>query len=286
MSSTDAALGREAPGDASGKQIAFIGGGNMARAILQGLADAGWNPARFAAGDPDPACRAAIQALGIRALADNQAAVQGAGLTVLAVKPQVAPAALGSLSLPPDGLLLSICAGLPIAAIASLTSPKQPIVRCMPNTPALLRAGVTALHANAHASAAQRRLAETLLGALGKTLWVEEEPQLDVVTALSGSGPAYFFYLMEAMMAAGEGMGLAPEVAATLTLETAQGAARMARETGTAPAALRRSVTSPGGVTERAIGALEANGVRRRIAQALELGCARSRELAKEFLAT
>ena len=285
MSSTDGAGGGEAQGNASGKRIAFIGGGNMARAILQGLTDAGRNPACFAAGDPDPACRAAIQALGIRAVADNQAAVQDADLVVLAVKPQAARAALSSFSLAPHRLLLSLCAGLPMAAIAELTSAEQPIVRCMPNTPALLRAGVTALHANLRVRPPQRQLAEALLGALGKTLWVEEEAQLDAVTALSGSGPAYFFYLMEAMTAAGQRLGLAPELAATLTLETAYGAARMARETGTGLAALRRSVTSPGGVTERAMASLEANDVHGRLAQAVELGCVRARELAKEFLA-
>ena len=265
-------------------RIAFIGGGNMARALMQGLLEAGWEASRLAAGDPDPACRAAVQALGVRATADNGLALQAADLMVLAVKPQAARAALGSVSLPSGQLLLSICAGLPIAAIAGLTSAEQPIVRCMPNTPALLRAGVTALHANPRVGPPQRRLAEAVLGALGKTLWVEEEAQLDAVTALSGSGPAYFFYLMEAMTAAGERLGLAPELAATLTLETANGAARMARETGTGLAALRRSVTSPGGVTERAIASLEANDVRGRLAQAVQLGCARSRELAKEFL--
>ena len=265
------------------RNIGFIGGGNMAQSLIGGLIDAGHDAARLAASDPVAGCRAAIEATGARATADNQEAVDFARVLVLAVKPQVLAGVLAGVSIPGDTLIVSICAGVPTDGIATLTSRRQPIVRCMPNTPALLRAGVTALYANANAGAADRQAAEQILGAVGKTLWVDEEDALDAVTAVSGSGPAYFFYLMEAMAEAGRNLGLEPELAATLTVETAWGAARMARETATAPATLRRNVTSPGGTTEAAINALNANGVNGHIAEALGRACRRSRELAKGF---
>ena len=255
----------------------------MAQSLIGGLIDAGHDAARLAASDPVAGCRTAIGATGARATADNQEAVDFARVLVLAVKPQVLAGVLTGVSIPGDTLIVSICAGVPADGIALLTSRSQPIVRCMPNTPALLRAGVTALYANANAGDADRQAAEQILGAVGKTLWVDEEAALDAVTAVSGSGPAYFFYLMEAMAEAGRNLGLDPELAAALTVETAWGAARMARETATAPATLRRNVTSPGGTTEAAINALNANGVNGHIAEALGRACRRSRELAEGF---
>ena len=266
-----------------GRNIGFIGGGNMAQSLIGGLIDAGHDAACLAASDPVPGCRAAIEAKGARATANNQEAVDFAGILVLAVKPQVLGSVLAGVSIPPGTLVVSICAGVPVAGIAALTAPRQPVVRCMPNTPALLRAGITALYANPHTGAAGRQAAERILGAVGKTLWVDEEAALDAVTAVSGSGPAYFFYLMEAMAEAGRKLGLAPELSAALTVETAWGAARMARETGSAPATLRRNVTSPGGTTEAAIDALNENGVSGDIAEALGRACRRSRELAEGF---
>ena len=226
------------------RKIGFVGGGNMAQSLIGGLVEAGHDAARIAASDPDAHCRAAIEALGANATAHNQQAVEFASVLVLAVKPQVLAGVLAGVAIPPHTLIVSICAGVPVDGIAALTSPEQPIVRCMPNTPALLRAGVTALYANANTGAADRQAAESILNAVGKTLWVDEEAALDAVTAVSGSGPAYFFYLMEAMAEAGRNLGLNPDLAATLIVETAWGAARMARETGTAPAALRSNVTS------------------------------------------
>ena len=255
----------------------------MAQSMLQGLVDAGRDPELLKASDPAAACRAAIEALGVSTASDNQPIVDFADVCVLAVKPQVLATVLVGLSFSPQTLIVSICAGVPIAGIAGGTSPDQAIVRCMPNTPALLRAGVTALVANANTTGAQRHAAEQILGAVGKTLWVDDEAALDAVTAVSGSGPAYFFYLMEAMAAAGEELGLAPDVAATLTVETAWGAARLARETGTAPATLRRNVTSPGGTTESAINTLNEHDVGRHIVEALGRASRRSRELAEGF---
>ena len=265
------------------RNIAFIGGGNMAQSLMRGLIDAGHNAARLTASDPDSACRAAVAALGVRASADNQVAVDFADVVVLAVKPQVLTGVLAGLSIPSKTLLVSICAGVPIAGIARLCARNQPIVRSMPNTPALLRAGVSAVHANAFTGTANRQAAEAILRAVGEVFWVDDEAALDAVTAVSGSGPAYFFYLMEAMMEAGQSLGLAPELAAALTVETAMGAARMARETDLAPSALRRNVTSPGGTTERAINTFDERGVRRHIKEGLRRAHRRSRELAEEF---
>ena len=267
----------------SARKIGFIGGGNMAQSLLKGLIDAGRDAALLAASDPDADCRAAVEALGIQANPDNQPVVNFADVVVLAVKPQMLAAVLAGLSIPRQTLIVSICAGVPIAGIAALTSADVGIVRCMPNTPALLRAGVTVLCANANAGEAQRQAAEEILSAVGKTLWVEDEDALDAVTAVSGSGPAYFFYLMEAMAQAGQELGLNPDLAAALTVETAWGAARMARETGTAPATLRRNVTSPGGTTESAINTLDEHEVSRHIVDALGRASRRSRELAEGF---
>ncbi len=267
----------------SAHNIGFIGGGNMAQSLIRGLIDAGHDTARLMAGDPDAGCRAAIDALGVHATPDNQSAIDFADVTVLAVKPQVLAGALAELSIPPSTLVVSVCAGVPTTGIAKLCAANQPIVRCMPNTPALLRAGATALYANSLADAADRQAAEEILRAVGTVFWVDDEASLDAVTAVSGSGPAYFFYLMEAMTEAGQNLGLAPELAAALTVETAWGAARMARETDLAPSALRRNVTSPGGTTERAVKALNEQQVRKHIIKALQRAHLRSRELAEDF---
>jgi pyrroline-5-carboxylate reductase len=163
------------------------------------------------------------------------------------------------------------------------TRPAQPIVRCMPNTPALLGAGITALFASDAVDEAGRDRAENVLSAAGRTLWVDDEEKLDAVTAVSGSGPAYFFYLMEAMIEAGIEQGLDPETATELTLETAYGAALMARERTSDPAELRANVTSPGGTTAAAIGALDDAGAGATIRNALAAAGARSKTLAEEF---
>ena len=265
------------------QRISFIGGGNMAQCLLRGLIAAGHPAARLTASDPLPVCREAIGGLGVNIAADNQGAVDAGEVVVLAVKPQVLRQALGEIEMPKERLVLSICAGVPVAAIVKATSAGQPIVRTMPNTPALLRAGVAGLYASAAVSAAQREVANVILSAVGKTVWVEDEALLDAVTALSGSGPAYFFHLMESMMEAGERLGLPADMAATLTLETALGAALMARQGAEAPAALRRKVTSPGGTTESALAVLAERKVKPALVEALTVASRRSRQLAEEF---
>ena len=265
--------------------ISFIGGGNMAQCLLRGLIDAGHDGSHLTASDPDPGCRTAVASLGANAVERNQEAVDSAEVVVLAVKPQALPAVLDQLRVPTDRLLVSICAGVPIAGIAAATSVSQPIVRTMPNTPALLRAGVTALHASAQVSDRQRALAERIMAAVGKTVWVSQEAHLDAVTAISGSGPAYFLHLMEAMIEAGRGLGLPDRLAATLTVETAYGAALMARQGTDSPAVLRQRVTSPGGTTEAALNTLSHHQADQVLVEAIGAACRRSRELAEAFQA-
>jgi pyrroline-5-carboxylate reductase len=262
---------------------AFIGAGNMARSLISGLVGAGADPADIRAGDPLPAQRDAAAALGVTVTADNAAAVSGADIVVLAVKPQALRGVLSALPIEPGQLLISIAAGVPLRALEAWAPAGTPIVRCMPNTPALLGAGITGLYGNAHVSAAQRRQADALLSAAGATVWVADEALLDAVTAVSGSGPAYFFYLMEAMIDAGEALGLDRATASALTLQTALGAARMACEGGDPPATLRANVTSPGGTTARALSILDAAEVDAAVRRAVMGAAERARELAEEF---
>lgn len=263
--------------------ITFIGAGNMARSLVSGLLATGAAPARLRASDPDPDQRRQLANLGVATFDDNDSATAGAGVVVLAVKPQILGRVLDTLSLEGSPLLLSIAAGVPLAAMESRTPPGTAIVRCMPNTPALLGAGITGLFANAAVSGAQRQAAEDILAAAGSVVWVDEESRLDAVTAVSGSGPAYFFYLMEAMIDAGAALGLDRDTATRLTLETAYGAARMAREGSLAPAQLRADVTSPGGTTERALSILDAHDTSAVVQQAVAGAAARAGELAEEF---
>ncbi|HHJ4328418.1 TPA: pyrroline-5-carboxylate reductase, partial [Klebsiella pneumoniae] len=221
---------------------------------------------------------------GIELYEDNAEAAAGADILVLAVKPQVmkgvCQALAGSLTTAP--LVISIAAGISCASLADWLG-ERPIVRCMPNTPALLRQGVSGLYGNPQVSALQREQAGQLLSAVGLALWLDDEAQLDAVTAVSGSGPAYFFLLIEAMTAAGVQLGLPPETAAQLTLQTALGAARMACESRVDAAELRRRVTSPNGTTEAAIKAFQAGGFEALVQQALAAAARRSAELAEQL---
>ena len=267
----------------SDNTIAFIGGGNMARSLISGLLNGGTSADQIAVSDPMPAQRELLAELGVRVSEDNGEALNGAAVVVLAVKPQMLGQVLQALPLEPSQLLVSIAAGVPIAAMRAWTHAEQPIVRCMPNTPALLGAGITALFASEAVDEAARNQAETILSAAGRTLWVDEEEKLDAVTAVSGSGPAYFFYLMESMVEAGVEQGLDAETATVLTLETAYGAALMARERTNSPAELRANVTSPGGTTAAAIAALDEANAGATIRGALAAAGARSKTLAEEF---
>ncbi|MGK2913368.1 MAG: pyrroline-5-carboxylate reductase [Porticoccaceae bacterium] len=244
--------------------LAFVGGGNMATSLIGGLIEKGYPAARITACDPVADCREQLASrFGIVATDDNRHAVATAEVVILAVKPQVMKAVATALrpALGHNPLVISIAAGIPVASLQGWLGAGIPIVRCMPNTPALVQTGASGLFATARVSAAQRQQTEAILSAVGICLWVPREADIDAVTALSGSGPAYFFLVIEAMEQAGVRLGLSPAVARSLTLQTALGAARMALASDVDSAELRRRVTSPGGTTERAIDVFLAGGL-------------------------
>jgi pyrroline-5-carboxylate reductase len=269
------------------RKLAFIGGGNMAVALIGGLLKRGLPKTRCVVADPSAQQRARLaQQYGIAATDDNAAAVVDADVVVLAVKPQqmrvvvrgVSPQVAAS-----RPLLLSVAAGIPHAALARWAGPNIDIVRTMPNRPALEGHGATGLYAPAQLSPAHRALAESIMAAVGTTVWVDQESQMDTITALSGSGPAYFFLFMEALEAAARKLGLPEAVAHQLTLDTAFGAAHMARHASEPLSGLREQVTSKGGTTAAALEVLEAAGLRDIVAQAVTAADRRSAELAAEF---
>ena len=269
----------------SNLQIAFIGAGNMAASLIGGLRAQGMSAAQICASEPGAEQRARISAEhGITVYESNQQAISGADLIVLAVKPQIMKAVCLALAphLQANQLIVSIAAGISCASLNNWLGP-QPLVRCMPNTPALVRQGVSGLFANAQVSATQREQAEQVLSAVGMVLWLDNEAQIDAVTAVSGSGPAYFFLLIEAMSAAGVQLGLTPETATQLSIQTALGAARMAVSSDVDAGELRRRVTSPNGTTEAAIKTFQAGGSAALVENALTAAATRSVELANEL---
>lgn len=269
----------------SNPRIAFIGAGNMAASLIGGLRAEGMSAAQICASEPGAEQRARIASEhGITVHERNEDAVHGANLIVLAVKPQVMKAVCEALAphLRPDQLIVSIAAGISCASLGAWLG-ALPVVRCMPNTPALVRQGVSGLFANPLVSKPQKQQAETLLKAVGMTLWLQEETQIDAVTAVSGSGPAYFFLLIEAMSAAGVKLGLPAETAARLSIQTALGAACMAAGSDVDAAELRRRVTSPKGTTEAAIRTFQMAGFEAMVERALNAAAERSRELAEEL---
>ncbi|NQD94576.1 pyrroline-5-carboxylate reductase [Pseudomonas sp. CrR25] len=266
-------------------RIAFIGAGNMAASLIGGLRAQGVAASAIRASDHGAEQRVKISAdHGIETFAENAEAVRGCDVVVLAVKPQVIKTVCQDLAahLSEGQLVVSIAAGITCASLENWLGPR-PIVRCMPNTPALLRQGVSGLYGNARVSAEQRQQAEQLLSAVGLALWLDEEQLIDAVTAVSGSGPAYFFLLIEAMTAAGEKLGLPRATAAQLTLHTALGAARMAVSSDADAAELRRRVTSPAGTTEAAIKTFQAGGFEALVENALHAAARRSAELAEQL---
>ncbi|MCA4961085.1 MULTISPECIES: pyrroline-5-carboxylate reductase [unclassified Pseudomonas] len=266
-------------------RIAFIGAGNMAASLIGGLRAKGLEAAQIRASDPGAETRSKVAAEhGIAVFADNAEAIKDADVVVLAVKPQAMKAVCEAIrpNLKPNQLVVSIAAGITCSSMNNWLG-AQPIVRCMPNTPALLRQGVSGLFATAEVSAEQRQQAEELLSAVGIALWLDEEQQLDAVTAVSGSGPAYFFLLIEAMTAAGVKLGLPADIAAQLTMQTALGAAHMAVASDVDAAELRRRVTSPAGTTEAAIKSFQAGGFEALVEKALGAAAHRSAEMAEQL---
>lgn len=268
----------------SDTQISFIGAGNMARSIIGGLVEQGFAPQNIIASDPNPEQRQALaDDFGIRVTDDNAQACQNAQLLVLAVKPQVMAEVCRPLraSLAHQPVVLSIAAGVTCAHLQAWLGESLPIVRCMPNTPSLVRQGAAGLFAAPAVSEPQRALAEQIMAAVGVVQWVEQENLIDAITALSGSGPAYFFYFMEAMVNAAVELGLDPETARTLAIQTAKGAARLAEHSDTDLAELRRRVTSPGGTTEQAIRMFEQRDLPATVRAAMDACAQRSVELAQ-----
>jgi pyrroline-5-carboxylate reductase len=269
------------------RKLAFIGGGNMAAALISGLTKRGLPPDRVTVADPSQEqLERVARDYGVQTAADNAGAVQGAEVVVLAVKPQqMRSVALGLAPHLASGrpLVISVAAGIPHASLARWFGPQIPVIRTMPNRPALNGFGATGLFAPAGVGAAYRALAETVMAAVSATVWVEHESQMDTVTALSGSGPAYFFLFMEALEAAAHERGLPTEVAHRLTLETAFGAAQMARQSADSLATLREQVTSKGGTTAAALEVLNGAGLRAIVAHAVAAADRRSAELAAEF---
>ncbi len=264
--------------------IAFIGAGNMASALILGLQAKAYPCEKIWATDPDTHKLDKLSSeLGINTTKDNTLAVQAADIVVLAIKPQMMEAVLSPLQnslIDKPVLLVSIAAGISISTLESLSSAQQAIVRCMPNTPALLQAGASALFANEITSNEQKQNAEALFQAVGSVSWLQDEKDMDAVTALSGSGPAYFFLFIEALRDAAVAEGLDSEVANKLALQTAFGAARLALESDDDVAELRAKVTSPGGTTAAALDQFENDGFSTIIARAVAKAKARSEELA------
>ncbi|PZP60912.1 MAG: pyrroline-5-carboxylate reductase [Azospira oryzae] len=263
--------------------ITFIGGGNMATALIGGLLAKDWSASQIRVVEVDAAARQRLT--GRFGVATTEAPeVDGSDTVLLAVKPQqmheVARRLAGRLG---SQLVLTIAAGIRLDDLARWLGGYQRLVRCMPNTPALVHCGVTGLYAPPQVSREERQRAEAILGAVGRTLWLDREELLDAVTAVSGSGPAYVFYLMEALEEAASSLGLSREQAHLLVVETFLGAASLARQSEEPLAALRARVTSKGGTTERAVAVLEEARLRDYIAQAVRAAHARSRELGDEF---
>jgi pyrroline-5-carboxylate reductase len=275
-----------------GDEIAFLGGGNMARALIGGLLRQGLPAARIRVGEPHAPLRTALAAdFGVRTSADNAPMLSGATLVVLAVKPQDALTALHSLhavspaASAPARTLLSIAAGVTIASLAQASPPDLAIVRAMPNRPALVGAGITGLYAPESTPAAARAAAERVARAAGQVVWLRQEAELDLVTALSGSGPAYFFLLAEQLALAASRLGLAAETANLLAAETLYGAGLLAHralagEAASTLAAERSAVTSRGGTTEAALRVLAEGGFDSLVQRALQAAAIRSAELA------
>lgn len=264
--------------------IAFIGGGNMAAAMIGGLITSGHTAAHLRVAEPNAERAEWLRRrFGIKVQDSAAKVIAGAQAVVLAVKPQQMGEALHGLQLDADTTVVSIAAGVRLSSLRHWLGDGVHLVRCMPNTPALYQQGITGLFTPASTPASARALAETILKAAGQTCWLEQEAELDAVTALSGSGPAYFFLLTEALREAGIKLGLSPAVAAHLAQQTFVGAAGMADKTGADVSTLRAQVTSKGGTTEAAVKSLETDGIRAIFERALAAASARSKELGDQM---
>lgn len=272
-------------------KITFIGGGNMAASLIGGLVADNMPAGQITVTDPNERCREYLASqFGVHTTDDNVAAINEVDVVVMAVKPQILQGVAESLAAAVQAgqpLVVTVAAGIRSEDLnrwlGGEAGKPVAVVRAMPNTPALIQTGATGLYASAPVSGEQRDLAESILRAAGLTLWVQEEDQMDAVTALSGSGPAYFFRIMEAMQSAGTELGLPAEAARLLTMQTALGAAKMALESSESVTSLRERVTSPGGTTEQGLRVLAENNIDQLMAKVLKAAFDRSRELASDL---
>jgi pyrroline-5-carboxylate reductase len=265
--------------------ISFIGGGNMATALIKGLKKTENPRLAMQVCTPSDEARARLRAsLQVETHYDLAEVIEGADVIVLAVKPQVMPEVLDKMSdlVSPEQLVLSVAAGKTVASISEHLGPDQAIIRAMPNTPALTGHGITGIYAGPHCTPHHVDEAETILSATGEVVWVKDESLMDVVTAISGSGPAYYFLLTEALAAAGKELGLKGSAARRLAAHTCFGAGVMVVKSDEKVAELRRRVTSPGGTTQAALEVFEDSGFRQMIHKAVEAAAKRGRELAHE----
>ena len=266
--------------------IGFIGGGNMASSLLSGLIASGHSPRQLWVSDINQEALQSLSAnLDVNVSTSNDDVINNSDVVVLAVKPQVledvAKAAAASIQRK-QSLVVSIAAGVSQKSLSQWLGKEIAIVRCMPNTPALVLTGATALHANNNVSVQQRDLAENIMRSVGIALWVDNEPELDAVTAVSGSGPAYYFLLMEAMEKVAVELGLSETTARLLVQQTALGAAKIALESSESPEQLRKRVTSPGGTTQQAIDVFQQGGFVELVAKAVLAARNRSIEMSKQ----
>ena len=269
------------------KKISFIGGGNMAQALISGLVSCGVKPSLITVADPSSEAREQLAAKGLNTVdptTDAKAAVIDADIVVLAVKPQVMKAVVSGFADALDKqLVISVAAGLSTEILSGMLGGYDNIVRAMPNTPAMIQMGATGLYGTDNISAEQKQLATAVMEASGLVMWVEDEAHMHAVTAVSGSAPAYMFYIIEAMVDGAVALGLDKEQASALAMQTMLGAAKMAMESEDAPAELRRKVTSPNGTTQAAIESMQANDISRQISEAMQACYDRSQALSEEM---
>lgn len=269
------------------KKISFIGGGNMAQALISGLVSCGVEPSLITVADPSIEAREQLSAKGLNTVdptADATAAVIGADIVVLAVKPQVMKAVVSGFADALDQqLVISVAAGLSTALLTDMLGGYSNIVRAMPNTPAMIQMGATGLYGTDTISAEQKQLATAVMEASGLVMWVDDEAHMHAVTAVSGSAPAYMFYFIESMVDGAVALGLDKEQASALAMQTMLGAAKMAMNSDDAPAELRRKVTSPNGTTQAAVESMQANEIGRQIIEAMQACYDRSQALSEEM---
>jgi len=267
-------------------KIGFLGGGNMANALIGGLLAKGTTrPQDIAVVDVSPAARERLgEKHGVRVTTAPDAAMQGTEVIVLAVKPQNMKTALASISgFSSHKLVISIAAGITLEALSRWLGGHRRLVRCMPNTPALIGAGISALYALPEVDSSEKEKAEAILAAVGEVVWVPEERLLDPVTAVSGSGPAYVFWFMEQLAASGQKLGLSEETSRRLALQTVLGAAKLAAASDEPIDVLRKNVTSKGGTTEAALKVFDEEKLAERLARALEAASRRGAEMGAEL---